>query len=191
MVIGTDKTLDAYPVIATFFQRHIEGASLAVDRIAEVAGAAADIASRAILSEKKLFSIGLGADAASAVALASLLQSGVLRERPSLPVIELAEYRIDSVQTSINWVSQRLQALGQAGDVAFVFATNLSQGEIQRIQVATEQRQVIPVWLGQRGPGLSLYSDEDSVECLLTLNHAIAICLARLIETHTFGPVED
>jgi phosphoheptose isomerase len=191
MVIGTDKTLDAYPVIATFFQRHIEGASLAVDRIAEVAGAAADIASRAILSEKKLFSIGLGADAASAVALASLLQSGVLRERPSLPVIELAEYRIDSVQTSINWVSQRLQALGQAGDVAFVFAANLSQGEIQRIQVATEQRQVIPVWLGQRGPGLSLYSDEDSVECLLTLNHAIAICLARLIETHTFGPVED
>ena len=125
------------------------------------------------------------------MALASLLQSGVLRERPSLPVLELAEYRIDSVQTSINWVSQRLQALGQTGDVAFVFAANLSQGEIQRIQVATEQRQVIPVWLGQRGPGLSLYSDEDSVECRLTLNHAIAICLARLIETHTFGPVED
>ena len=191
MVIGTDKTLDAYPVIATFFQRHIEGASLAVDHIAEVAGAAADIASRAILAEKKLFGIGLGADAASAVALASLLQSGVLRERPSLPVLELAEYRIDSVQTSINWVSQRLQALGQTGDVAFVFAANLSQGEIQRIQAATEQRQVIPVWLGQRGPGLSLYSDEDSVECRLTLNHAIAICLARLIETHTFGPVED
>lgn len=191
MVIGTDKTLDAYPLIASFFQRHIESASLAVDDIAEIAGAAAGIASEAILTERKLFSIGLGADAASAIVLASLLRSGVLRERPSLPVLELAEYRIDSVQTGINWVSQQLQALGQSGDVGIIFAANLSQPEIQRIQVVTEQRQITPVWLGQRGPGLSLHSEKDSVECRLTLNHAIAICLARLIETNTFGPVED
>ena len=183
--------MDAYPLIASFFQRHIESASLAVDDIAEVAGAAADIASQAILTEKKLFSIGLGADAASAIALTSLLQSGVLRERPSLPVLELAEYRIESAQTGINWLSQQLQALGQAGDVGIIFAANLSQSDIQRIQAVTEQRHIIPVWLGQRGPGLSLHSENDSVECRLALNHTIAIALARLIETNTFGPVED
>lgn len=183
--------MDAYPLIANFFQRYIESASLAVDGVAEIAGAAADVASQAILTEKKLFSIGLGADAASAIVLTSLLQNGVLRERPSLPVLELAEYRIGSVQTGIMWVTQQLQALGQAGDAAVIFAANLSQSEIQRIQVAIEQRQVNAVWLGHNGPGLSLHSEEASVECRLAQNHAIAICLARLIETNTFGPVED
>lgn len=191
MVTGTAQNLDAYPLIASFFQRHIESASLAVDDIAEIAGAAADIAAQAILAEKKLFSIGLGADAASAIALTSLLQSGVLRERPSLPVLELAEYRIESALTGINWVSQQLQALGQAGDVGLIFVANLSQSDIQVMHVAIEQRQIIPVWLGQRGPGLSLHSEEDSIECRLMLNHAFAIALARLIETNTFGPVED
>ena len=128
--------MDAYPLIANFFHRYIESASLAVDDVAEIAGAAADVASQAILTEKKLFSIGLGADAASAIVLTSLLQNGVLRERPSLPVLELAEYRIGSVQTGIMWVTQQLQALGQAGDAASVFAANLSQSEVQRIQVA-------------------------------------------------------
>jgi len=32
--------------------------------------------------------------------------------------------------------------------------------------------------------------DED-VETRLTLNAALAICLARLIDTHTFGPMGD
>ena len=139
--------MDAYPLIANFFHRYIESASLAVDDVAEIAGAAADVASRAILTEKKLFSIGLGADAASAIVLTSLLQNGVLRERPSLPVLELAEYRIGSVQIGIMWVTQQLQALGQAGDAAVIFAANLSQSEVQRIQVAIEQRQVNAVWL--------------------------------------------
>ncbi|MEK9990495.1 MAG: hypothetical protein VW642_12245, partial [Halieaceae bacterium] len=144
MVTGTDKIVDAYPLIASFFHRHIESTSLSVDDVAEIAGMAADIASNAILSEKKLFSIGLGADAASAIMLASLLQNGILRERPSLPVLELAEYRIDSAQTGISWVSQQLQALGQAGDVGIIFAANLAEPEIERIQVITEQRQIIP-----------------------------------------------
>ena len=191
MVTGTDKIVDAYPLIASFFHRHIESASLSVDDVAEIAGMAADVASNAILSEKKLFSIGLGADAASAIMLASLLQNGILRERPSLPVLELAEYRMDSAQTGISWVSQQLQSLGQAGDVGIIFAANLAESEIERIQVITEQRQIIPVWFGKGGQGLSLISADDSVESRLTLNHAIAICLARLIETNTFGPVED
>ena len=114
--------MDFYPLISDFFQRHLETTSLAMDGLAEATGAAVEQAAEAILNERKLFSIGLGADCAGATALASLLHCGVLRERPSLPVVELAEHHIESVETGVNWAGQQIQALGQQGDVAFVFA---------------------------------------------------------------------
>jgi len=188
---ASDTIVDAYPLIANFFQRHLETTSLAVDIIAEIVGEAAELSAAAILEDRKLFSIGLGADCASAIALASLLQRGILRERPSLPVVELTEHHIESVDTGAHWVSQQLQALGQSGDVAVVFASTLGPSQIQQLVTATQQRQVTPVWLGHRGPGLSLYPADDSLETRLTLNHTLAVCLARLIEIHTFGPLED
>ena len=86
----SDAIVDFYSLISEFFQRHLEAASLAVDELVDATGASVDQAAEAILNEHKLFSIGLGADCAGATALASLLHRGVLRERPSLPVVELA-----------------------------------------------------------------------------------------------------
>ena len=83
------------------------------------------------------------------------------------------------------------QALGQQGDVAFVFAASLGEPEIQRLAIALEQRQVGAIWVGNRGPGLSMTVVDVSIETRLTLNGALAICLARLIDTHTFGPMGD
>ena len=88
--------MDVYPSIASFFQRHLEASSLAVDAIADTLGDAIELLAQAILADRKLFSIGLGADRASATALTSLLQHGILRERPSLPVVELATHQIDT-----------------------------------------------------------------------------------------------
>ena len=122
---GCDCIVDFYSLISDFFQRHLETTSLAVDALAEATGTAVEQAAEAILNERKLFSIGLGADCAGATALASLLHCGVLRERPSLPVVELAEHHIESVETGVNWAGQQIQALGQLGDVAFVFAASL------------------------------------------------------------------
>ena len=145
--------MDFYPLISDFFQRHLETTSLAVDGLAEATGAAVEQAAEAILNERKLFSIGLGADCAGATALASLLHRGVLRERPSLPVVELAEHHIESVETGVNWAGQQIQALGQHGDVAFVFAASLGEPEIRRLAAALEQRQVGAIWIGNRGRG--------------------------------------
>ena len=183
--------MDFYPLISDFFQRHLETTSLAMDGLAEATGAAVEQAAEAILNERKLFSIGLGADCASATALASLLHRGVMRERPSLPVVELAEHHIESVETGVNWAGQQIQALGQQGDVAFVFAGALGEPEIQRLAVALEQRQVGAIWVGSRGPGLSMTVIDEDIETRLTLNGALAICLARLIDTYTFGPMGD
>jgi phosphoheptose isomerase len=88
--------VDVYPSIASFFQRHLEASSLAVDAIADTLGDAIDLLAHAILADRKLFSVGVGPDRASATALSSLLQHGVLRERPSLPVVELATHQVES-----------------------------------------------------------------------------------------------
>ena len=183
--------MDFYPLISDFFQRHLETTSLAVDGLAETTGTAVEQAAQSILNECKLFSIGLGADCAGATALASLLHRGVLRERPSLPVVELAEHHIESVETGVNWAGQQIQALGQQGDVAFIFAASLGEPQIQRLAVALEQRQVGSILIGNRGPGLSMTMADENVETRLTLNGALAICLARLIDPHTFGPMGD
>ena len=58
--------MDFYSLISGFFQRHLETTSLAVDALAEATGAAVEQAAEAILNERKLFSIGLGADCAGA-----------------------------------------------------------------------------------------------------------------------------
>ena len=84
-----------------------------------------------------------------------------------------------------------IKALGQQGDVAFVFAASLGEPEIQRLAAALEQRQVGAIWLGNRGPGLRMTVVDENIETRLTLNGALAICLARLIDTHTFGPMGD
>ena len=183
--------MDFYPLISDFFQRHLETTSLAVDGLAETTGTAVEQAAQAILNECKLFSIGLGADCAGATALASLLHRGVLRERPSLPVVELAEHHIESAETGVYWMGQQIQALGQQGDVAFVFAASLGEPEIQRVAAALEQRQVGAIWIGNRGPGVSMTVVDEDVETRLTLNGALAICLARLIDTRPFGPRGD
>ena len=183
--------MDLYPLISDFFQRHLETTSLAMDGLAEATDAAVKLAAEAILNERKLFSIGLGADCAGATALVSLLHRGVLRERPSLPVVKLAEHHIESAETGVYWAGQQIQALGQQGDVAFVFAASIGEPEIQRLAIALEQRQVGAIWLGNRGPGLSMPVVDENIETRLTLNGALAICLARLIDTHTFGPLGD
>lgn len=186
----SDAIVDFYSLIAEFFQRHLEATSLAVDELVDATGASVDKAAGAILNERKLFSIGLGADCAGATALASLLHRGVLRERPGLPVVELAEHHIESVENGVNWASQQIQALGQPGDVGFVFAALLGEPEIQRLANAAEQRQITLIWIGNRGPGLSISLNSESIETRLTLNNTLAVCLARLIDTHTFGPME-
>ena len=187
----SDHTVDFYPLISEFFQRHLNTASMAVDSIADSLSEAVVSASEAILNDKKLFSVGLGVDCASASTFASLLHRGLLRERPSLPVIELAEHHIESVETGTVWASQQIQALGQAGDVAIVFAASLSEQGISQLNHAVEQRQMQLIWMGNLGPGLCVSTNDDNLETRVTLNQILAVCLARLIDIHTFGPMEN
>jgi len=186
----TDLKVDLYPAISEFFQRHLNAASLMVDEVAGPLASAAELAGAAILQDQKLLSIGLGPDCASATVFASLLHQGVLRERPALPVVEIAAHQIESVNVGVSWAGQRIQALGQPGDVGFVFAALLSHADIQRLSQTAEQRQMQLVWFGNRGPGLNINANDEEIETRVALNMTLAICAARLIDIHTFGPME-
>ena len=183
--------MDFYPLISEFFQRHLNAASMMIDDMAKPLGDAAVMSSEAVLNECKLFSVGLGADCASAAAFAGLLHRGMLRERPGLPVVELSEHHIESMEAGLSWASQQIQALGQPGDVAIVFGATLNEQHSQRIGHAADQRQVKVIWLGRRGPGISIDTAEEKLETRVTLNGTLAVCLARLIDIHTFGPLEE
>ena len=186
----SDLKVDLYPAISEFFQRHLNAASLIVDEVSGSLASAVELATEAILEDRKLLSIGLAADCASAIAFSSLLHQGVLRERPALPVVEIAEHQIESVNVGASWAGQRIQALGQPGDVGFVFATLLSTADIQRLSQAAEQRQMQLIWFGSRGPGLNINGNDEAVETRVALNMTLAICAARLIDIYAFGPLE-
>lgn len=180
-----------YDTVAHFFQQHIEQVSLSVDAIADIAGTAAVAATEAIFAEQKLLICGIGADVAGATLLSELLRKGLLRERPALPVVELCARHAEPESGGISWLAQQITALGQAGDMAFVFAATLDREQLDFLASALNKREVNAVWIGSQGPGTSLAFPGATNAAALALSHASAICLAELIDVTAFGPLED
>ena len=180
-----------YDTVAQFFHQHIEHLSLSVDAIADVASNTATRAAQTIFSEGKVMVCGAGADAAAAILLTDLLRSGVERERPVLPVVELCARHTQPLDGGVQWMSQQIAALGQPGDFAIVFASTLGTHQLDLLANAFLKRQVDAVWIGLQGPGLSLTFPGADASTALTLSTASAVCLATLIDINTFGPMED
>ena len=179
--------LDYYERVAATFQSHIEHTSLSVDAIADVAGAAAEQAVTALLGEKKLLVVAAALDAGAGITLVELLRNGLYRERPALPAVELIARTAEPSAAGVKWIAGQLEALGQPGDLALVFAANLDDAAIEPLATATALRGIEAVWFGQQGPGLSLVYPEADTGSRLVLNQATALCLAELIDIITFG----
>jgi phosphoheptose isomerase len=184
-------TVDVYQHIAGIFQSHIEHSSLEVDAIAEVAGATAELATAAVIGERKLMSVGIGPDAGAAITLVELLRGGLAAERPALPVIELVARQSETLAAS-HWLASQLRALCQPGDVVLLFASQLDVGARELLATAVHQREADCVWLGCQGPaGLGIDYPGAPPATQLLLNQAIALAIADLIDRFTFGDLED
>ena len=180
-----------YELTTAFFHKHLESVSLAVDDMAEVIEQTAAWAQNTLVAEGKIFSCGLGHGIGSAVAFTELLRQHPQRERPALPVLELSPRSGAEDSTATRWLSSQLMALGQPGDLAFVFAHNLLEGDIEDIANALEKRAVSTVWVGSPGPGIHItFPDVDPLS-ILALSHACGVCLANAIDINTFGPLEE
>lgn len=183
--------MDHYELVARFFHQHIEHASLSVDAIADVASNAAMQATEVLFDERKLFTCAAGVDSAAAILLTDLLRTGVLRERPALPVVELCARQAEPLDGAIGWLCQQLTALGQPGDMAVVFAAHLEPAAIDAIAATLDKRDVNALWIGTQGPGMSLVFPGADAPTRLSLCCASASCLAELIDLTAFGPMED
>lgn len=179
--------MDYYERVAAVFQSHIEHTSLSVDAIADIASAAAEQAVTALLGEKKLMVVASDLDAGAGISLIELLGSGLYRERPALPAVELIARSAEPRAAGVAWIAGQIEALGQPGDLALVFAANLDEAAVEKLATAIAHRGAEAVWFGQQGPGLSLVYPEADTGSRLVLNQATALCLAELIDIITFG----
>ncbi len=179
-----------YEATAHHFQQLIEQLSLSVDAIADIAGIAAEQVAEALVGEKKLFCCGVGIDASTATLMSTLLTCGVNRERPTLPAIELSTTTNQPDDGAIHWLTNRLGALGQPGDIAIIFASQLSTHSLEKLESTVNNRQCVAIWIGAQGRGPSLVFPGADPLITLSLCHASAACLAELIDIAMFGPLE-
>ena len=183
--------MDYYDNVAKHFQHHIEHLSLSVDAIADILGSGAELIHQALLADKKVFCCGIGLDASTAVLFSELMTRGLGRERPALPAVELASRFGVLPESAQLWMSGQIQAQGQPGDVALIFAGSLEHHHVSALAATINKRRMQPIWVGTQGPGVSLTFLGTSPACNLALCHASVICLAELIDIMTFGPMED
>lgn len=183
--------MEHFDKVAATFQTLIEHISLSVDSIASTAEYVAELATAALLDERKIIVIGAAADSATAVAFCEQLRRGHYRERPALPAVELIARTAEPQSAGVAWIAEQLQALGQAGDLPVVFCAGLAPDDMDTIATAAAMRGCEPVWIGNRGPGTSLEFPDAPGAVRHLLNQAAASCLAELIDINTFGPLEE
>lgn len=179
--------MSSFDIVSKLFHEHIEHLSLSADAIADVCDQAASLIANAIISEKKLFSIGMGLDKATAVSFSHLIRDGVWLERPNLPVVELTADRAQSINASAAWVAREITSLGQSDDVAVIWGSQLSSDSIALLYEVAEERGVQLVWIGAQGPSMSLSFSESENQTTYGLTALTAITLARAVEHHLFG----
>ena len=176
-----------FDTVAKLFHEHIEYLSLSADAIAHVCDTAAAQVANAIVSEKKVFSVGIGLDASTALSFYQLIRDGVWLERPSLPIIELTATRAEPTGAGVSWVTRELNSLGQPGDVAVVWGSQLTPEDVNMISTAAEQRNIQVFWVGTQGPSMSLSFTESDAQVRYSLSNITALTMARVTETGLFG----
>jgi D-sedoheptulose 7-phosphate isomerase len=187
-------------------QQHFrESAALkleALDALSMPIAAAIDTMFGALANGNRIFTCGNGAGAADAQRFAAQLTAGFERERPSLPAIALTADSIMLTALSAGGAfdsvyAKQLRALGHAGDVLFVVA---SQGdELNLLEVIAEAHEremfVIALTGGSGGKVGEALLDTDIQICVPSQRaarihevHLLAIhCLCDGIDAMLLG----
>lgn len=143
----------------------------------------------------KVFTLGLGHDACQARYLAALLVGGFERERPGLPALGLCE-QAQAVQ--------RLQALGQAGDVLFIIASATPAEPLQTtlegaLKTAHERDMAVLALTGSAGSEWARRLRETDVHMAVQheraarvreVHHLVLHCLCDALDTQLLGEQE-
>ena len=87
----------------------------------------------------------------------------------------------------MSWVTRELKSLGQPGDVAIVWGSQLAPNDVNALSNAAEQRNIRAFWVGTQGPTMSLSFTESDPQMRYSLSNITALTMARVTETHLFG----
>lgn len=178
--------MDSFDITADFFRQQIEQISLVVDSVASMAEVAAPEIATAMMAERRVYSIGTGIDAHVAMTFCHLIREGLGDDRPSLPIAPLTSTAADPIDASAHWIAREIRTLGQPGDVAVVWAANLTPIGVDSLHSAITQRDITSFWIGATSPSHSLPFSNASVPVRLGLCSMTAVAMARIVESVLF-----
>ena len=178
--------MNSYRQITGLFQQHLEALSLSADGLAEAIEVIANAIVQTSFSEKKVFVVGLGSDAISAQSLIHSLETGLERERPSLPCIGVSDLQHGNRGSAIQWACDRLRALGQPDDIAVVFGQQLTDDGRELLAKAATRRDMTTFWVPNDGNDKALTVTASQAQQQMT-----ALAIGYLVDVLAFGPISD
>ena len=172
--------MDSFDITADFFHQQIAQISLSADSVAGMAEAAAPVIAGAMMAERRVYSIGTGIDAHIARTFCHVIREGLGTERPNLPITPLTS------DAAAHWVAREIRTLGQPGDVAIVWGSNLTASGVDSLHSALIQREVTSFWIGATSPSHSLPFSDAHPSVQLGLCSMTAVAMARIVESVLF-----
>jgi len=194
--------MDYYQIIANNFQTTIETIALSVDDLAEKIELGSQLMTRALLTDRKIFACGNGADAALAQLFACNLLDRFEEDRPALPALTLGtdQASVTAIARSGSFndiFSRQLRALGQAGDVLLCINSGAAAANLSRaVQTAQERNMGIIVMTNPQDSALGALVRPEDVELrvnakrqarIVELYTMVIHCFCELIDNSLFG----
>jgi len=178
--------MDSFDITADFFHQQIAQISLSADSVAGMAEAAAPVIAGAMMAERRVYSIGTGIDAHIARTFCHVIREGLGTERPNLPITPLTSDAAEPIDAAAHWVAREIRTLGQPGDVAIVWGSNLTANGVDSLHSALTQREVTSFWIGATSPSHSLPFSDAHPSVQLGLCSMTAVAMARIVESVLF-----
>ena len=175
-------------------QQHFrESAALkleALDALSMPIAAAIDTMFSALANGNRIFACGNGAGAADAQRFAAQLTAGFERERPSLPAIALTAD--STVLTALgaggafdSVYAKQLRALGHAGDVLLVVASQGAEANLLEVIAEAHEREMFVIALtGNGGGNVGAALAETDIQICVPSQRAARIHEVHLLAIH-------
>lgn len=196
--------MDIEQRIRDHFLESIETKQHALAAMTPLIGRAAELASTALLENRKILTCGNGGSAADAQHFSSELLNRFERERPPLPAIALTtdSSTLTSIANDYDYrdiFSKQVRALGQAGDVLLAISTSGNSPNVVRaINAAHEREMSIIAFTGRDGGEMARHLGEADVELRVPAERTARIqevhlllihCLCDLIDARLLGEI--
>ncbi|MDX1403206.1 MAG: phosphoheptose isomerase [Woeseiaceae bacterium] len=189
--------MDAESLVKEHFTESIASKQAAAEALAPAIVRAAQLMSRALLDEGKIFSCGNGGSAADAQHFAAELINRFEMERPGLPAIALTtdSSALTSIANDYSYeeiFAKQITALGRDNDVLLAISTSGNSENVNRAIDAAHERAVKIVALsGRDGGRMAHLLDDSDVEIRVPAERTARIQEVHILVLHCLCDLID